>query len=297
MADIHSRKDIEKISLEILKSSKAIDIFPTPIDQIVNYSNLIIAKNIDVSKIEHGFLSRISDTLQSGLQKIRGILDREEKIIYLDLSQSKQRQGFVKLHEVGHDILPWQKEIMECLDDDNTLSALTKKEFEVEANYFASITLFQQDRFNKELERLPLSMDAPMHLAKHFGASNHAAFRRYVECSKKRCALLVLENISARGKMPSCNVRDYFQSSKFTKDFGEIIWQTNLGYTWDFVQDYYHGRKVKKDGVIEMNLPNNEKAIFSYHFFNSTYNAFVLFFPLGEVQKSKVTFVYNQVKK
>ena len=54
MCVIQSIKDIEKISLEILKDSKSLDIFPTPIDKIVSYVNLTVSSNVDISQIHEG---------------------------------------------------------------------------------------------------------------------------------------------------------------------------------------------------------------------------------------------------
>lgn len=295
MLELPSKKDIENISLEILKSNKALDVFPTPISNIVNYSDLVIADNIDLSSFKPSFFDKISSSVLQKFQKIRGFLDREEKTIYLDLNQPNQRKNFVKLHEVGHNVLPWQKEIMQCLDDDTSLDDTTKEEFEAEANYFASITLFQQDRFINELEKLPLSIESAKYLAKYFGSSIHAALRRYIESSKKHCALLVLENITPKGSPPNCNVKGFITSRKFNKSFGEIEWEHQLGYKWSFVQDYYFGKRFKTDGIISL-ITSDGEVIFNYHFFNNSYNAFVLFFPVGEIQKSKVTFIVTDSK-
>jgi len=51
MCAIQSIKDIEKISLEILKDSKSLDVFPTPIDRIVSYVDLKVSSNIDISQV------------------------------------------------------------------------------------------------------------------------------------------------------------------------------------------------------------------------------------------------------
>jgi hypothetical protein len=48
MLEQHTRKDIEKISYEILRGSKSLDIFPTPVDKIVEYAELVVRKDVDV---------------------------------------------------------------------------------------------------------------------------------------------------------------------------------------------------------------------------------------------------------
>ena len=294
MLDLHTQKDIEKVSLEILKGSKSLDVFPTPIDQIVTYSELTVRNDVDVSKIHEDYISRATDALRGALSKVRGLLDRSEKTIYLDLSQHKSKKGFVKLHEVGHHVLPWQKNIHDYFDDDDdSLAEHENENFESEANYFASVTLFQHDRFIDELNKYRLEIEAPMQMAKVFGASVHATLRRYVECSKNRCALLVLENITSKGMFPKCSLRDKFQSVKFTKTFGELDIPIELGYTWEFVKDFYHRRKFKKDGSITLSTQNGE-ADFNYHFFFNGYNAFVFLFPIGEKKSSRTKIVVTE---
>jgi len=291
MLEQHSKKDIEKISIEILRGSNSLDVFPTPIDQIVSYSELVVRNDIDVSKIHTDYLFKANDALRRALTKVRGLLDRREKTIYLDLSQQKNKKAFVKLHEVGHHALPWQRNVHDILDDDdNSLSDNANENFEAEANFFASATLFQQDRFVTELNKHRLEIESPMQLAKLFGASVHATLRRYVECSKNSCALFVLENVTAKGSQPKCFLRDKFQSEKFTKIFGDTNIPLELGYSWAFVQDYYHGRKFKKDGSITLST-NNGEVDFVYHFFNNGYNAFVFLFPVGEKKSSRTKII------
>lgn len=292
MIEIHSKNDIEQISLDLLKQSKALDQFPTPVDQIVQCSDLIVAQGIDLSHVEDSFFSRATSNAVALMEKVRGFLDRREKKIYLDLSQSTNRKNFVKLHETGHGILPWQREIMAFIDDDSTLDPLTDEEFEAEANYFASATLFQLDRFDIEISQLPLSLETVMYLSKHFGASVHATFRRYVEHSKKRCALLVLKNPLLKDPFAKCEVRNYFQSTSFTNDFGIVTWEKELNDTLSFVQEYCNGRRYHLDGTIEL-LTEEGSSLFNYHFFNSTYNAFVFFFPKGEKIRSRAKFILN----
>lgn len=282
MNNLLSASDIEKISYEILKSSKSLGIFPTPVDKIVAYSELIVREDVDISKIDPDYLSKASDTLQRAMFKVRGLLDRRHKEIFLDLSQLTERKSFVKLHEVGHEVLPWQTGIHEILgDDDQSLSEDANQEFEDEANYFASITLFQHDLFVYELKKYDLSIEAAMQLARTFGSSIHAALRRYVECSEKRCALIVLENIAPRGQFVKCDLRNKFQSKKFTQTFGQIVIPETLGYKWDFVKDYYFEKKMRKNCAITLSTENGE-ADFTYQFFNNGYNAFVFIVPIGE---------------
>ncbi len=290
MIDSYTKQQIEKIAFELLKSSKALDQFPTPVDDIIAHADLLVEMGVDLSKIETSFFERLSLDVSKIFSKVRGILDRKEKTIYLDLSQPNTRKNFVKLHEAGHHLLPWQKAIFDCIDNDQTLSYEFTEQFEAEANYFASTVLFQHNRFQDQVSKLDLSIGATISLAKTFGASNHATMRKFVETSTKRCALLVLEKHELAGRTALYKARDYFQSQNFSSSFGKIIWPDQLGYKWEFVKDYYHGRRMKTDGVLSLMTEAGEEE-FEYHFFNTTFNGFVLIFPKKENKKSKITYI------
>lgn len=291
MFDYPSKSEIEIISMDLLKQSKSIDVFPTPVNSLVQFADLRIDNNVDLSKIDNSYLGLISEEaakkVLESLSQVRGLLDRNDKTIYLDQTLLQSRQSFVKLHETGHEVLYWQKEILAYVDDDKTLDLSIKDEFEAEANYFASTILFQNDRFENKMSKLKLGIQAPMDLAKHFGSSNHAAMRKYVECSERRCALLVLEDVSKMGEFPICCKRDFFQSHLFDQTFGTIDFPAKFGYKWNFVKDYYHGKKFHRNGMITLDTENGN-ADFKYHFFNNSYNAFVLLFPIGEDNNKRV---------
>ena len=291
MLESHTKKDIEKVSYDILKESKCFDKFPTPVDKIVSYSELVVNNDISLSRIHSNFLEKAGDVLTSALSKLRGILDRREKVIYLDMDLSHSKRNFVQLHEVGHEALPWQKNLHEFMDDDVTLSEDTKEDFEVEANYFASVTLFQLDRFEHEMNKLGFGIKTPMALAKIFGASVHASLRKFVESTKNRCGLIVLENISPPGSFVKCSVRDYFLSSTFVAEFGNIVLPSEIGYKWPFVKDYYFQKRYHETGKINIITIEGEEIECNYHFFNNSYNAFALFFPKGESKKSRTKII------
>lgn len=292
MVEQHIIKDIENISYDILKSSKSWGVFPTPVDRVVDYSNLMLNTNVDVSQIHHGYLSKATDALKSALSKIRGLFDRSENTIFLDLSLPDQKKNFVKLHEVGHGILPCQNRTTEFLDDDKTLDFSHSEEFEAEASTFASSTLFQLDCFENEMEKLEFGIKSAMALAKKFGGSNHATIRRYVEKSNNRCSLLVLKDVSAKGTVANCKFRDYFQLAKFTKQFGTIGWPEEFGFNWPFLQDYYFRKKMKWGAEISLTTSGGV-VDFNYDFFDTTYNAFVLIYPKGEKTGGRTKVVIN----
>lgn len=306
MIDDFTKKEIEKISHNILKESKSYNTFPTPVDNILNYSNFAVDNQIDLQNIDYSFFETLKDklidpsmrSLQQTLSKVKGIFFREEKTIYIDSNLDKNlgKKNFVQLHEVGHGILPWQNEVYLALDNNETLSGDYdyEEQFEAEANYFASITLFQQDRFIEECEKSDLSLGSVINLSKKFGSSVHSAFRNYVLQSQNRCALLVLNHIpNKNGNVNELTTRDLFYSKSFISDFGELNLPEKFGFKWNFVQDFKYKKKINQNGVINLNTKNGEVINATYHFFNNTYNSFVFIFPKGEKNKAKTKIILS----
>lgn len=286
-----SADEIDKIAKNLLMVSGAWGQFPTPVDQIVQYAELQIESGVDLSKVEPGFFTKNFDFLSRALTKAIGMVDFRQKVIYLDHSQIESRKSFVKLHEVGHKALSWQSELLGFMDDESTIDSCAKDVFEREASYFASDALFQLERFDDEAAKLPLCIKSPQVLAHKFGGSNHAAIRRYVERSKKRCAVLVLHKPEQNG-VYSAKIRDYFQSPAFSAEFGEILWpEEACGMDWIFVQEIKRGRRWHEDGHVALKVGCGAMVTFRYHFFNNTYNTFVLVLPEGERIKSRTLIV------
>lgn len=290
--ELTSAKDIEDISFDILKGSKALGVFPTPIDQIVQYAELRVNEKRDLTIIHRNYFGKSTKLLKKALRKVMGALDRREKTIYLDLIQYPSRKKFITLHETGHDLLPWQKKLYEYIEDDEySIDPETKETFEAEASYFASATLFQLDRFEEKLKQLPLALKSAMTLADEFGSSKHAAIRRYVECSNRRCALLVLKDFNKANK--NAVLRNYFQSSNFTSDFGDLTWPETLNVDMPFIEDMIYNKRFHENGTIICKDQNNGLMNFKYHFFNNNYNTFILMMPVGEKNKSRTRIIVN----
>jgi len=132
---IDAADDIEKIARNLLRTSKAWGKFPTPVDQIMMSADLTLEKGIDLSKVEPGFFSSSFDFLAKGLSKILGLVDLRHNTIYIDQSQKEPRKNFVTLHEVGHKVIPWQRDILGRGDDEATLDPDFKELCEREASF------------------------------------------------------------------------------------------------------------------------------------------------------------------
>ena len=235
--------------------------------------------------------------MKVALSKVLGIFDRHEKTIYIDADLHKNfgRKNFVKLHEAGHGVLSWQNDIMLALDDDETLSEDIEQQFETEANYFASITLFQHDRFISEIEKSSLGLATVMQLSKKFGSSIHSTLRNYVLKCDNKCALLILNNISKTNNIYTLKLskRDIFYSPRFLNELGTLNLPEEFGFKWNFIQDFMFNKRYNEKGAIDLITAEGEELQCNYHFFDNTYNSFVLIFPKGEKNNSKTKYVLS----
>lgn len=153
---------------------------------------------------------------------IRAILDVNEKLVIINYNAHEKQQYFASVHEVGHFVLPWQKDLLyfcSILD----LNEKTRKLFEQEANLFAAEILFYSNLFTSESRDLPFGMKSVLILADRYGVSIEATARRYVERSLLPCALLVCKPIRNNSidllKPPSTELHYYHKSDTFMINF------------------------------------------------------------------------------
>ncbi|WP_235738052.1 ImmA/IrrE family metallo-endopeptidase [Mycolicibacterium austroafricanum] len=151
-------------------------------DDIVSARGLLEA---DDFTLDEGVLAAmpkaVRDLVRRGFRGLRGALDRRERTVHVsELVTHEVRKNFVKLHEVTHDLLPWQQQLVHT-DNEETLSPSTNRLFEQEANQGAAELLFQRHGFTNDARSLEIGVASVTHLAQRYGSSLRAAFRRYAE--------------------------------------------------------------------------------------------------------------------
>ena len=125
------------------------------------------------------------------------MLDRRERVVHVEDSLSDVRRNFFKLHEVGHDILPWQHELKVVAETGKTLSSQTERLFEREANQCAAELYFQAGLFQRISHDYPVNITTPIQLAELLGASRKGdisslgggggdAAHRHIVCRRMR---------------------------------------------------------------------------------------------------------------
>jgi Zn-dependent peptidase ImmA (M78 family) len=194
----HQLATVQRHVDRLLREASALGRFPTPIDDIMAAAKLTV---VDDEVLSDGMLQQFIKrtksglaTIKSALSKVLGLFEVNDRLVVIDKEAPKPRRPFIKLHEAGHGTLPHQSKIYALIHDcEKTLDADIADLFEREANVFASEALFQGEVFAKEAQKLDFGIKAPMALAKKFGSSNYAAFRRFVITNSHACCVVVLE--------------------------------------------------------------------------------------------------------
>jgi Zn-dependent peptidase ImmA (M78 family) len=180
---------------QLLRAAEVNRRLPTPIDDIVAAAGLVRGSDEIFSP---SIIARAPKELRVAVAKLTGrvwaMLDRREREIYINPEITIEgRRNFQTLHEVGHDILPWQTELAYA-DDAARLSWRTKIRFEREANATAGELLFQRTLLSEIGSSYAIRIATVIELAEMFGASIHSTFRRYIETHRGALAGVVLDS-------------------------------------------------------------------------------------------------------
>lgn len=215
-----SQEQIRRYALGTLNLAGLRGVIPVPLEQIESAVGLFPSQDLLAAGVElpPGLLEKAKRLTR----KVLGGLALTDKIIYLDKSLPPDRLRFTHGHELGHQVLPWHEGAY-FADDASTLSPATLQLLEAEANRFSAEVIFGYDEFTKMADSYKPSMDVPLGLNATFGASAHAALRRYVETSGYQVALLVVGQYPTYpgGKL-ALKVFQRSQSAAFAKRYGPL---------------------------------------------------------------------------
>lgn len=173
---------------------------PTPIDRLLQYRKLSTAEQLELEphKLLYRFRKAASRFWHKLNGKIAGILDLHSRHIAINPALHARRRHFLKFHEVGHDVLPWHRELF-VVTAESDLSPAVRRRFEIEANCFAGHAIFQIDHMAAGYrgKRLPIANLAGV--AAQYNSSLIAAARHYVAIQDIPTALIVGHPAGAPG--------------------------------------------------------------------------------------------------
>ena len=218
--------EIEQSAERLLLKAGLDEQLPTPVEELVSAAELITENDYVLGdSLVASLPQRLQSHIRSALGKIRGVLDRREKTIYIpDSVDDENRRRFVTCHEIGHKILPWQQDLV-LADTDLTLSPATQWQFEREANQCGAELLFQRSLLARVAGDYQVEIATVGILGALFGASFRATFRRYIETHETAAiAGLVLD---PEPRADGCHKRKEVPCSQaWLERFGQLSFRT-----------------------------------------------------------------------
>jgi hypothetical protein len=237
-----SEQRIADLARKLLREADAAGILPTPIEQLYDK-----AKLVNVSELpDEAFLSTLTAKARGifirAKQKLRGIADIRERVVYTPGDTRSVRVRWVKFHELGHQVLPWHSIDSAYLDCDEQLSPAAKILFEQEANHFGSEVMFQGQSFRTRVRDYHPNFDAIFSLADLHAASRQATAWRFVEEQDEALALVQYYPGSAIDELGNIVLNAWCSvgSPEFNRKFGDIDLPTTLrtGHPWVAARDF-----------------------------------------------------------
>jgi hypothetical protein len=278
--DDSRRARVRKEALKMLIETGALGRFPTPVDEVLSVAKLeVVPEDLADLPFLDRMRSKALGSLKRALSKVLGIFDVKAGLVFIDHTVKVVKQTFLKLHEVGHSFLPWQRDVYSVIEDcEGTLEPKTADLFDREANLFATEVLFQLDGFIQETADSPFGIKVPLDLAGKYGASAYAAIRQYVAKNHRACAVVVLnppENNAEFGFQ--LTTRRAVVSSAWTEMVGGTVWPEVLSPSHPFWLLIPMGRK-RMSYPRSIAIQNQEGVRFDCvaEAFKTPYNTFIL---------------------
>ncbi|MCW2921570.1 MAG: hypothetical protein JWL76_1444 [Thermoleophilia bacterium] len=280
LEDLDSADEIKRLTRRLLDEAGAAGRLPTPVDDIIEAAGLHQPSESIFDLIESA-PAHLQQKLRGMRHKVQAALDRRSREIYVnpDIHVEGKRR-FNKLHEVSHDIYPWQQALIE-IDTPATLSWQTQQTFEREANQGAAELLFQRELFRSIAADYEVGFAPILELAETFGASIHATFRRYVESHRRSLCGLVLDVSPVVGAgITGFKRREAVASARWTRKIGSPTeWPDVLeAPPYSFVSHVAAACAAQGGMQVPFGYPNlrGEQVALNVHLFSNSYSVFVL---------------------
>ncbi|GAB1813644.1 M78 family metallopeptidase domain-containing protein [Mycobacterium sp. MUNTM1] len=271
--------DIRGVAQTVLRKADIAERLPTPVNDIIASCGLLESDDYVLSESKIAQAPReLRKILRAAGRKIRGALDRRERVLHVSPSvdHPAQRQ-FVRCHEAMHDALPWQRDLLVLGDTKRTLAPDIEFTFEREANQGGAELLFQLDLLTRVARDYPIDISTPVQLSALFGASIHATFRRWVESSASPVCGLAIDPKPLIDTPPTYRRYELVESESWTRRYGPNRFPARMDSS-------RHGflAPLGLPGSTDINLSwglhdcNAEMTTVKVQSFSNTYRVFVL---------------------
>jgi transcriptional regulator with XRE-family HTH domain len=208
--------EIRKHVMALLQKADVLDKVPTPIDPVMDVARLVAAGEVTLDAEERRRLrAHFGYLVDIVLNRLQGVIHFRSREIWINPEMYPLRRRFVLSHEIGHDVLPWHRELFAYLDDATRLRPDVRDLYERQANQAGIELLAQGDLLTREADDSALTMDLVTTLSCRYSISIQATARRIVEESKQECALVM----AFRGSVTGALMPHLYSSEAFEKRF------------------------------------------------------------------------------
>lgn len=288
LLDPHQLATVQRHADLLLRDAAAIGRFPTPIDDLLAAAKLTVVDDEELNdSLLRQFMNKAKAgiaTIKAALSKVLGLFESNDRLVVIDRNAPEPRIPFIKLHEAGHGSLPHQSTMYKLIHDcEKTLDPYITDLFEREANVFASEVLFQGEVFTNEAHGQSFGIKVPMKLARKFGASNYATFRRYVMTNPNACCVVVLEPcVYADNGDFTADVRRVVMSKTFEKIYEGKVLCTTVSSSHPLATVVpRNGKRMCFQHEIVLTDRNRDERICLAESFNTTHQTLVLLRDIG----------------
>ena len=246
---------------------------PLPPDQA------LAARNLKVAQLSLDDLLVKANLAPQDHQKIQAMLNAKTRSVLFRRGLHQQKKQWGSLHEVGHEFLPWQRELLYSCPL-LLLPTSVQEQFEAEADLFAAESFFFGENFHKRAFSGDLSLSTAIELATEvYQTSLHATFAHYVEESPESRCLLIWK---PKGQNGLCRPADSATLHYYVKSRG-------------FNGHMDPGQEADPDGVVNDLLNEPDLGVVSHEMrfagtsgqelvaqaesFSNSYNVFTLISP------------------
>ena len=165
-------------------------------------SQALEARNLEVAQLSLDDLLVKANLPPDGHQSIQAMLDPQARAVSFKRGLPKQKKNWGSLHEVAHEFLPWQRELLYCCPL-LRLPINVQQQLEAEADVFAAEAFFFGQQFHKRAFAGDLGLTTAIELATRvYGTSLHSTFAHYAEESPQPHCLLVWKPKDENGERP-----------------------------------------------------------------------------------------------
>lgn len=192
--------------------------------ELVHRLGIAAPEHIRIEAIARRLGARVVETQLDGAQAQLIRTPREKLIMVSDRITEQSPRRFSIAHELGHDVLEHPTTTPHMMSAASRAPRADQRDYEAEANAFASELLLPYALVNERCCEKPVSLDLPWALAREFNVSILTSARRVAELSPERCVAVFSKDGRVVWTQSSTSFTAHIASGQ-RLDPGSVAWE------------------------------------------------------------------------